>query len=68
MLKIERNEIEHEGGTSELLTDAVMIIDFIYERLEAELGHRAATKLIKKLSGVVIKKKRKERRCNIQKR
>ena len=67
MLKIRNREIEHEGSTSELLVDASMALDFVYDRLETEIGHFGATKLLIKMTFVVLKRKREERKCNTQK-
>ncbi len=61
MLKIRKNEIEHEGGIAEMLADMMMLTDFVYDEVEAELGHIAATKLLLKLLLRVIKRKGKER-------
>ena len=66
MFSVNHREIEYDGDTSELLLDASMMLDVLYDSLEAELGHFITIKLLVKLLLLVFKRKRKERKCNTQ--
>lgn len=57
MLEIRDNEIEYDGGTAELLTDTAMLMDFIFDQLEQEFGHRAAKRILKKTLRCVFRRK-----------
>lgn len=67
MLRIEKEQIEHTGGTIENLVDLAIAIDFIYDQLEVELGHKAARKILRKTLSKVFNRKE-QSRWNIPKR
>ena len=61
MICINRNEIETFGGLQTQMVDATMILDYLYDEIEAEYGKRAPSKFLLRMVLQVIRKKRKER-------
>lgn len=57
MLKIEKEQIEHTGGIEEKLIDTAMLLDFMFDELEQDFGHRAAKRILKKLFRQVFRRK-----------
>lgn len=57
MLKIEKEQIEHTGGIEEKLIDTAMLLDFMFDELEQDFGHRAAKRILKKLLRQVFRRK-----------
>ena len=61
MLKIEKKVVEHTGGIEENLIDTAMVLDFMFDELEQEFGHRTAQKILTKTLLKVFKQKKESR-------
>ena len=57
MLRIEKEEIERTGGYEIHLIDTAMALDFVFDELEQEFGHRAAKRILKKTLKRVFRRK-----------